>query len=274
MFGLLVFILGCSCDEQAFVQNVSLLAPFVDNSGVSLAWEMHGKYLIKVNGNEPFIQLGHLVPGTSGGIMTTHPIGSEKFSIDVNVEIDEGDAGREDSDGMAIWLANEDKFARGACFGRSCDFKGLIVIIKPSGDSYIGVKAGDVSIDPHDASAGLDRVMHGDFSFNTPFIIRIVQSNYELSVYIGKSHDDLSLIHSYRSNIVGTDYRLGISASTGRSSNVFRILGVESYHLKGIKGRYVKEESQHGGRLIWLLFFVVVGITGYYLYSIQIKKKD
>ena len=122
--------------------------------------------------------------------MTSHLIGSEKFNIDLNIEIDEGDVTREGNDGMAIWMSNESVFEKGVCFERSCNFKELLVVVKTSGNSLIGVKSGDISVDPHNVSAGFDRVLYGDFSFNSPFIICIAQNNYELSVYIGKAHDN------------------------------------------------------------------------------------
>lgn len=256
-----------------FVQEASLLAPFVDGGGKSATWNILPNSLI-VHGNMTFLQLGYSSPGSSGAIMTSHPIGSERFSIDLNIEIDEGEIRKEGDDGMAIWLSEEDVFREGTCFGRSCDFKGILVVIKTSGDSYIGVKGGNVSINPRGGASAsdFDRVVYGEISYNSPFVIRILQNDYKLSVYVGKSHDDLSLVHSYGNNIVAKDYHMGISASTGSSSNTFRLHGVESYHLKTVKGRPLKDEEKSGGRLIWVLFFVVVGVTGYYLYSIQIKK--
>lgn len=274
MFALITFFLGCLCEDQTFAQQASLLVPYVDNGGNSVNWSIFDECLIKAHGSHPFLQLGYSTIGSSGAIMTNHQIGSDRFSIDLNIEIDEGDVKKEGDDGMAIWMSNETVFSKGSCLGRSCSFKGLLVVIKILGDPYIGVKTGDISIDPRNMSSSLDRVFYGDISYNNPFLVRIVQNNYELSVYIGKTHDSLHLVHSCKSKVVEKDFHLGVSTSTGQASNSFRLLGVESYHLKSAKGGYMKEEVHHGGRLIWILFFAVVGITGYYLYSIQIKKKS
>lgn len=272
MFVLAVFALGCMCAEQTFFQKASLLTPFVDNRGKSMNWVFSEDYVVKVQGSSSFLQLGYAHPQTSGAIVSASPIGSESFSIDLNIEIDEGMSG--DGDGLAISLSREKDFVPGGCFGRSCNFSGLLIVISPSNAPYIGFKAGDVSFDARSPKKSLDHVVDGELSMNTPFILRIVQNNYQLSVYIGKSHERLSLVHTYKSNVVGKDHYLGLSASTGQTSNSFRLLGIESYHLKGTVQTRAKGESHRGGRLVWLIFFVVVGVTGYYLYLLQIKKKN
>ncbi|KMV65477.1 hypothetical protein M970_090570 [Encephalitozoon cuniculi EcunIII-L] len=273
MFVLLLQVLGCLCSEHVFVQEASLLSPYVDEIGRFLNWKTFGEQVIKVHGKDVFVQLGYSSPNSSGAVLGSHPISSERFCVDLVIEVEEGSKG-EDSEGMAIWISDEETFNEGTCFGRSCNFKGLLVAIKPSGKSYIGVKAGNVSINPRSIDKSFDRVEYRDFPFGEKFVLRIEQKNYELSIYLGEP-ENLSLVHSYRSNIVGEGDFFGVSASTGKSSASFRLVAVESYHLKDLgPGEYPSDDVHTGGRLVWILLAVVVSVTGYYLYSIQIKKDN
>ncbi|AFN83709.1 hypothetical protein EROM_090930 [Encephalitozoon romaleae SJ-2008] len=271
MFALL-HILGCLCSERVFVQEVSLLSPYVDEIGRFLNWKTSGEQVIKAHGRDSFVQLGYSSPNSSGAILASHPIGSERFGIDIIIEIEEGEKGEGD-EGMAIWISDEDVFSEGNCFGRSCNFKGLLVIIKPSGKSYIGVKAGDISINTSNIARNLDRVEYRNFPSGEKFVLRIEQKSYELSVYLGEP-DNLSLVHSFRSNVVKEGDLLGVSAMTDKSSTSFRIVGIESYHLKSTGGVYTKEDVHSGGKLIWVLFAGVVFVTAYYLYNIQMKRDN
>lgn len=266
-----LLVLGCRCSEHVFVQETSLLSPYVDEIGRFANWKVFGEQVVKVHGRDTFVQLGYSSPGSSGAIVASHPVGSETFSIDVGIEI--GDVGKGDgNDGMAIWMSGEQAFSEGACFGRSCSFRGLLVVIKPSGKPYIGVKAGDVSVGMQGIGKSLDRVEHRDFVPGEQLVVRIEQKSRELSVYAGPP-DGLSLVHSYKLSVVGKDGVLGVSASTDRSSTTFKLVGIESYHLKEPSGGYAREDAHSGGRLIWLLLVCVVCVTGYYLYTIQIKKE-
>ncbi|AFM99006.1 hypothetical protein EHEL_091110 [Encephalitozoon hellem ATCC 50504] len=269
MFAFL-YALGCLCNDNVFVQEVSLLPPYVDEIGRFLNWKTSGEQVIKVHGKDSFVQLGYSSPNSSGAILASHPIGSEKFGIDMIIEIEED--GKEDGDdGMAVWISNEDTFNEGSCFGRSCSFKGLLIVIKPSGKSYIGVKAGDVLINPNNIVRSFDRIEYRNFPTGEKLVLRIEQKDYELSIYLGEP-DNLSLVHSYRSNVVKEGDTLGVSAATDRSSTSFRIVGIEGYHLKNMGGMYTKEDVHSGGKLIWILLAAVVSVTAYYLYNIQIKK--
>ncbi|ADM12241.1 uncharacterized protein Eint_091120 [Encephalitozoon intestinalis ATCC 50506] len=273
MFVFLLHLLGCLCSEHVFIQEASLLSPYVDEIGRFLNWKTFGEQVIKVHGKDMFVQLGYSSPNSSGAVVASHPIGSERFGMDLIIEVDSGQKG-DTNEGMAIWISDEETFKEGPCFGRSCSFKGLLVVIKPSGKSYVGVKAGDVMINTSNMAKNFDKVEYRDFSSGEKFVLRIEQKDYELSIYIGEG-EDFSLVHSYRYNLVKEGDLLGVSASTDRSSTSFRLIGIESYHLKNMEGKgYAKEDVHSGGRLIWFILAVVVSITAYYLYNIQVKKDN
>ncbi|KAH9410849.1 hypothetical protein HK407_10g16150 [Ordospora pajunii] len=271
MFAFVLFALRCLCTEHLFMQESSLLTPYVDGVGNFANWNAFGESVVKIYGKNTFVQLGFSSPDSSGAIVSSQPIKHDRFCIDFVIEIaNEENNGNDGEEGMSIWMSGDNAFEEGACYGRSCSFNGILIAIKPSGKSYIGVKAGDVYANTQNADKSFDKVIYRDFVPGDAFVVRIEQDD-QLIVYIGESNN-LVPVHSYKAFASKKDNFIGVSAYTGKYSPSMRIISIESYKLKNFK-RLIRDESQRGGSLVWILFFVVICVTGYYLYSIQIKKK-
>jgi lectin, mannose-binding 2 len=271
MFSIAVFLSACICLEMTILHNASLLGPFVDENGRSPVWKGFGDYMIKNYSAENFVQLGYQASSTSAAFMSEKPIGSERFAVDFDMRILKLD-GSHKGDGMALWIADDEEFKEGECYGRSTSFNGILVALDLSGKPFIGVKGGSIALGKLRGKERFDKVYYTDEILSDIFKIRIYQDHTGVGVDLIDLSSKTHTIYTSKARPVKKSYRVGISASNSRDPLQYKLYAIGMFRLDEGSAPVFAPKSEHGGRYVWYIFVLALAATGYYLYALQSKR--
>lgn len=273
MFVLALLASLCICKEQVLNQSNSLMDPFVDENGRSQSWKFYDNYVVKLQGDSRYIQLGYRAKNTGGAVMSTKAIGSIHFTLDFHFSVT-SDKSRSTDHGICIWLSEEPVFNAGSCYGRSCDFQGLMVAMDyTTSKPFIGVKSGVISIGKGPREKAFDAILKTNEIVNHSFAVRITQDTTGIYIYLIDKTSKETLVHHVRNFFVNKHSKVGVTGST-TTGFLYRILGISSYTLKNIDSIYIQGETKTGGFYFYPIFIVVLGGIVYYLYTLHGKKSQ
>lgn len=258
---------SCSGVKIRYNGRMSLHQPYVDSSGHVEAWKILGDASILARGNNPGVYLLGSRAGSSGGIVSRVPLRMSGWRADIYLE----NAG---SRSVGVWVGREPVANAREVFGGPREFSGVVAFVAfektalTSGAPVAGVAVG---LGGELTVKQTSRIGLSEFG-----VIRVQYLEGTLTMHYGSSLKELVEVASLADVYLDSACYLGVTGDTGRANSELLIKNI-SVFLAALSSR-AKEAEEEASRtrssFVWIVFLVLFGGIGVYLYRQKAAPKS
>ncbi|KAI4291194.1 hypothetical protein PAPHI01_0468 [Pancytospora philotis] len=258
---LLSLLLGADCqalhNERQFVERLSMLHPHVAENGRNPFYYLRGDYVVYVQPNANYTQLGYALKNSAGCIVSRAPLQTKSFALEVDFEVSPASRGR----GFGFWLA--DAVEQGEYYGIDKNYSGVGVVIDMQGRPFVRFvdsknKAKSATVYPNFAAGRCRLTLE---NCGKQLTISLSVGNTKYTIYNGASR-------------VAKTSVFGITAHTGDSAAPLKFYGIIGYSIARIQNAYVKGETTKNHGVVLLVGACCIAGLIYYVRQKKVKTLD
>lgn len=243
--------------------GTSMFMPAVDETGTSPKYGFFGDYVITTFSSDlTSIKLGYDGTPSYAGMLFKEALQNRPFRVNIRLSI----AKMTQSDGIGIWLTEDNNFEKGEIYGRKPS-KGILIAIDLKQKPFMGL-----SFNAHENGKNFYKTAElGHDIFHNQQIIRIENDQDEITISRGRG-DKFRTVFSIKNYPLPKELFLGISTQNSTGFSDVRIFAIRHTNIEYPTFATTSDEKKHSTKYVWIIFFIGIVVLGVFLSREQLSK--